>query len=297
MLSREPQHIGSFDPADPLAGYYNDLRGVARSYGSPEEAEGWIALLMRRRERMMPVSLLQLGLGSWQLSANEPEWRDIVRQIVDWVVIDMDGHGRLAHLQAMPHTFELQPPWFSAMAQGQLASLLVRAASMFDEPQLRAEAARAVRSLLDPDSPLVAVEPEGIVLQEYPTSPPSHVLNGWIWALWGLHDAWVDGAEPDAGPAFEQGVETLCARLPLYELRSGWTLYDLYPHPMQHVASPFYHRLHIAQLRALDQLAPTAELRAAADRWEAALANPATRAAAVARKVGFRLIRPRRKAA
>ena len=35
-----------------------------------------------------------------------------------------------------------------------------------------------------------------------------------------------------------------------YWTGNGWSRYDLYPHPLTNVASPFYHRLHIEQLRA-----------------------------------------------
>jgi len=35
MLFREPQPIGMFKSHDPQSGYYNDLRNVARRYGSP----------------------------------------------------------------------------------------------------------------------------------------------------------------------------------------------------------------------------------------------------------------------
>ena len=54
-------------------------------------------------------------------------------------------------------------------------------------------------------------------------------------------------------------------------------------------------------LRALDRVAPTdivgTRLADTADRWELALARPGTRVIAVARKVGFRVVRPRGRAA
>jgi len=145
---------------------------------------------------------------------------------------------------------------------------------------------------------LVAMTAEGAVLQEYPSDPPAHVLNGWIWALWGLYDLGAYGeGDAHASAAFERGVDTLVARLPLYETGKGWSRYDLFPHPLTNVASPFYHRLHIEQLRALAQLAPRRELNEFADRWEAGLDSSLARATAVARKVGFRLVRPRRRVA
>ena len=162
---------------------------------------------------------------------------------------------------------------------------------------MRDEARRAIECLLDQQSELVAHTDEGIVLQEYPTDEPAHVLNGWIWALWGLYDVAQACNDSEAAAAFEAGVDTLVARLPFYEVARGWSRYDLYPHPIRNVASPFYHRLHVEQLHALNDLAPRPELVATAERWEGALASRRARAEAVARKVGFRMLKPRRKAA
>jgi len=177
------------------------------------------------------------------------------------------------------------------MAQGQLASLLVRAAVLLQRPELADEAVRAVRSLKDPALGLIVATPDGDVLQEYPATPPTHVLNGWIWALWGLYD--VGRSNPDAFAAFAQGCDTLAARIETYDMASGWSRYDIYPHPVVNVASPFYHQLHIEQLRALHALSPHSEFARMADRWEAAFQRRTTRAVAVLRKVGFRIIRPR----
>ena len=242
---------------------------------------------------MWPVTIVQLGLGAWQLAASgeDPAWGHVVARIADWAILDMDGYGRVAHLQPMPHTYRIDPPWHSAMAQGQLASLLVRAAVLLDRPELTAQAQRAARSLLDTQLGLIEPTAEGDVLQEYPATPAAHVLNGWIWALWGLYD--VGREDPAAFAAFTRGCDTLAARIDSYELSNGWSRYDLYPHPVVNIASPFYHRLHIEQLRALHMLAPHAEFVRTADRWEAAYQRRATRAVAVLRKVGFRMIRPR----
>ena len=299
-LNRTPQLRGTFTPGDPASGYYNDLRIVAHGYGVPHEAAGWFEMFALRRERALPVSMLQLALGSWQIATleNDPRWLELVRAAADWAVVDMDGHGRFAHHQPMPHTYEIEPPWFSAMAQGQGASLLVRAAATFEQPDLLREARRAIAPLLAADSQLVATTDDGLVLQEYPSTPPAHVLNGWIWALWGLYDVAVAGdGDAEAREAFDNGVETLAARLPLYETARGWSRYDLYPHPVVNVASPFYHRLHIEQLRALNELAPREAFTEHADRWQASLASRTARLSAVARKVRFRMVRPRRKAA
>jgi hypothetical protein len=176
--------------------------------------------------------------------------------------------------------------------------LLVRAAEILGRPQLLELADRLVEPLLKAESPLVAPTPQGPVLQEYPTDPPAHVLNGWITSLFGLYD--IADAPRDvtatgrrAETAFTSGTTTLAARLHLYRTPIGWSRYDLYPHPLANTASVTYHRLHVAQLRALHSLAPIDELAATADDWQRSLRSPPALLVGVARKIAFRVVRPR----
>lgn len=303
----DPRHQprGFFAPGVLTSGYHMDLRGVAGSYGPPDEAEAWLELLVARRDYVMPVSVLQLGLGAWQRSIDEDDldragWQRVARLVADWAVVDMDGHGRFVHHQPMPHTYRIDAGWHSAMAQGLGVSLLVRHG-------LEEDAARATRSLLDPSYGLVAQGEHGPILEEYPAEPRPHVLNGWMWALYGLYDLahatgdLDDSTRADAQEAFELGVASLAADLPEYETGRGWSTYDRYPHPIANVASPFYHRLHVEMLHALARIAHDGasieRFEDTAERWEIALGQPLARVTAVARKVGFRLVKPRGRAA
>lgn len=302
---REIQAAMDVDTANPLGGYYNDLRSVAREYVSPEQALGWIDLYERRREHLNPVSMIQLGLGAWQLRSEDEAWLEVVDRVATWTMLDMDGFGRLAYYQPMAHTYAIGAPWFSAMAQGQAASLLVRAAFSLDRPELVEQATRALESLNEA-SGLVAMTDDGPVLQEYPTSPPAHVLNGWIFALFGIYDVMRanpghEHGEPGDVAAlsdlFAQSSTALAARLADYEVRGGWTRYDLYPHPLVHVASPFYHSLHIELIRAFSEIMPHEAFASAIERWTRASQQRSTRAVNIARKIGFRMARPRNREA
>lgn len=297
------QPVGAFIPGLVGSGYHIDLRGKAGAYGTPAQAHAWLELLSSRRERIMPVTVLQLGLGAWQRGidpqdAQRTDWARIGALAASWAAVDMDGRGRFVHHQPMPHTYEIDAGWHSAMAQGLGVSLLVRHG-------MAADADRAVRSLLDAEDGLVSETEHGPILEEYPAQPRPHVLNGWIWALFGLYDyanADADlGLDADlrarAAAEYERGIASLVAQLPLYETGRGWSMYDRYPHPIANVASPFYHQLHVDLLDALARVSPHVELTETSARWGAALERTTTRAAAVARKVGFRMVKPRRKAA
>ena len=126
LVFSEPQLIGAFEPDDPGSGYYNDLRGVALEHRSPEAALEALGLATRERRLANPVSVAQIGLGAWQLGLENTRWFPVVAATSDWLVAELDDEGRIPYLFALPHTYRLDPPWHSAMAQGEAASLLIR---------------------------------------------------------------------------------------------------------------------------------------------------------------------------
>ncbi len=300
-LYRRPQGVGTFEPGDPGAGYYNDLTVELERLGpTVAQAQATFDRLTRDRSLTNPIDVAQLGLGALQAAASSSGWLPLAHAAAEWLADDLDAEGRLAFLFPMPHTFDLSPPWYSAMAQGQAASLLVRMSAVLDDGRLAGCAGRAVAPLVDARLGLVGSTLEGPVLQEYPTTPPAHVLNGWIFALWGLYDVGCfepagHEARDGAAAAFDEGARSLAERLHRYELGAGWSRYDLYPHPVVHVASPFYHRLHAAQLAATARLRPDLpQLASTAERWAAAARNPLVVTSASLRKALHRLIVPRR---
>lgn len=280
-----------------LYAFYFDLSGKPLRAGADlNERFAYLERITADPAQTNPVTVIQLALGSLQL--RDPQQLPLIESVVEWLERSADDRGLLAYGFPMPHTYPLDPPWYSCLAQGEAASLLVRAAQLFDRPELYGLADRTVEPLLHQDSALVALRDEGPVLQEYPTDPPSHVLNGWITALFGLYDVACAPREASAATqrtaeAFSMGTATLAAMLRLYQTPLGWSRYDLYPHPIPNTASVAYHRLHIEQLRALHRLANLEVFAATANEWERSLQKPSARLVAVARKVAFRLVRPR----
>jgi hypothetical protein len=180
------------------------------------------------------------------------------------------------------------------MAQGEGASLLVRLYLETGEERL-AEAARlALRPLAIPVAEGgVAAALDGRELpEEYPTDPPSFVLNGAIFALWGLYDVGTGLGDAEVSGAFEEGVDALAASIDRWDT-GYWSRYDLYPHPMVNVASPAYHTLHIDQLEAMGRIAPRPQLQAALERFRRYATSAPARARAFAAKAAFRLRVPR----
>ena len=147
------------------------------------------------------------------------------------------------------------------MAQGQVASVFVRLYLADGDDRWAAAALRALEPLVRGhagrrDSRVSRRRARGSRM--YPTEPPSFVLNGGLFAVWGLYDAAVGLGDARARSEFEACARTFAANAHRWDT-GRWSRYDLFPHPfLVNVASLAYHALHTNQLRAMQRIAPDA---------------------------------------
>ena len=277
--------------AEGLGGYHIDLSLKADETGWPPPWLGPTAPY---------VAQAQWALGSYEryLKTSDERWLEWALAAGRHLARSQEPagrlHGGLMHRERFPHTFQLSPPWLSAMAQGQAASLLVR---VYRETGDEAFAEAASRALMPLDVPVAegGVRAEldgGPFYEEYPTTPSSYVLNGGIFALWGCRDVAVALGDSAASRLWREGLEVLVTGIDRWDM-GFWSRYDLYPHAVPNVASSFYHVLHIDQLRAMQRLEARPELDRAVERFSGYLASRRSRAEAFARKALFRLVVPR----
>jgi len=195
----------------------------------------------------------------------------------------------------LSHTFTIRGPWISAMAQGHCASLLVRLYLATGRDEFAETALLALEPYDVPteDGGVRTRLPDGrAFLEEYPTRPASYVLNGAIYAIWGLYDVGVGLGDDAARRAFEDAVDGLAENLHLWDL-GYWSRYDLYRHPLTNVASTSYHVLHINQLRVLSRLTDRPEIGAMAQRFAVYGESRVNSARALVHKIAFRCAVPR----
>jgi hypothetical protein len=140
------------------------------------KAEAPIGLPPRARDpRMLHVATCQYGLACWEhwLTDSDDAWLQSALAVGRFLVAIQEPDGSWMHHAPYPHTFSLAPPWASAIAQGQGASLLVRLHGHTGEDELAAAAQRALRPMLTPQSEGgVGGELDGRPWpEEYPTTP------------------------------------------------------------------------------------------------------------------------------
>ena len=69
-----------------------------------------------------------------------------------------------------------------------------------------------------------------------------------------------------------------------------WSLYEQSGTRLKMLASPFYHRLHIVQLRVMSKLTGDARFAAVAERWEGYAQHRSNRTRALVEKSVFKLL-------
>lgn len=167
----------------------------------------------------------------------------------------------------------LTAPWTSAMAQGVGISVLVRAFNLTRKASYLDHAAQATLPLSLPlssgglRSSLPTSQP---FLEEYPTQEPKHVLNGFLYTLFGLIALdRIDSKLHDA-VGLSSLVVSLNDNLALWDL-GYWSAYDLdtSEQGLRNIASLTYHRVHIAQLSYVGRYFDMPGLLQVADTWRA----------------------------
>lgn len=273
-----------------------------------------------------PIAVAQYGLAWWNRTDGkmgpDSDAAQKVKACADWLVENLEtvGNGN----RAWTHRFDwryyrtLKAPWYSGLAQGQGISLLVRAFLMTGDFRYFESAMEAWKLFMVPWTDGGVVFPDSdtgdLWIEEYLTRPPTHILNGMIWALWGVRD-WKrllddileggiisahtvnirkDGpilrsCRDAAADLWEKGIRTLERNLRRYDT-GYWSVYDLAPLPMKNPASAFYHSLHIVQLDVMHRLTGSGVFAQYRDRWTLFSKKFVNRLAAVAMKLLFKAL-------
>lgn len=254
------QGLGRCFVPNELSGYYNDLtEKVTMEPGLLENGKLPLFHTEKSGDIEFPVGIFQYGFGAYDLylQSNEEKYLSKFRQCADWALAHQLDNGAWDTL-----SFLYPDAPYSAMCQGEGASLLLRAYKRFGDTRYLDAATKALEFMLLPASEGGASKYDGndLILLEYTNLPV--VMNGWIFASFGLYDMSLVSSDPKYKEAFLKTVETLKKYLPRFD-NGYWTKYDL----GKKIASPFYHNLHVAQMQGLHLATGDPVFKEYADKW------------------------------
>jgi len=245
-----------------------------------------------------PIAIAQYGLGNYNLycRTGEEYRRAKFLTVADWLNKNLEEtpHGTRVwyHHFDWEYRDKLRAPWHSALAQGQGISLLVRAHRETANDSYLTAAREAF------DTFRKDVEEGGVAytddkgyrwFEEVIVAPPTHILNGFIWSAWGLYDYFLYTGDQEGERLFNETVRTLRHNLSQFDA-GFWSLYEHSGTRMKMLASPFYHSLHITQLRVMYKLTQEAVFERFAERWEAYRQSPLKRTVALIYKAIFKVL-------
>ena len=288
----QDQAIGRQFRSGELHGYFNDL--TAKAVWSGETDTSGVPLCRcSGRTVYWPVTIAQKGLAHWDLwlesGHTAQEHRKAFFDAAGWLAKSQDARGGWTYPVLVDSTSLSS---YSCMSQGEGASVLVRAFKETGIEDYVRAAKRALEIMLAPiDSGGTAVQlGDQLILDEYPSSRCTPVMNGWIFAIFGLYDYGLAVPDQTISVALAKTVLTLAEWLPKFDA-GYWSRYDT----AGAIASPFYHRLHIAQLDALSRAFPEqVEFAAWRNRFESQLRSTLKASRAVGCKLIQKLMHPPR---
>ena len=151
----------------------------------------------------------------------------------------------------------LTPPWYSGMAQGEFLTVLVRLHEFTGNEDYLKVARSVFESFLRPRASnekwVVRLDSNNFYwIEEYPHEEhPGMTLNGFIGAVFGIHEYFQATGDPRARTVYDMAVTTLKHYIPYYLQDCQTSLYCL---GHRNEASLGYHHLHIRQMQELHRL-------------------------------------------
>ena len=147
-------------------------------------------------------------------------------------------------------TYGIASPWVSAMAQGQGIVVLIHAYNMTGDKKYLNSAHLALNSFYVEvkDGGVTYKNKNGWWYEEYVTGThvQPRVLNGMIYALFGIYEYYEFTGDQDAKFLFDQGIVSLKNNLYKYDT-GNWTYYDA----IGGRAPRSYHKIHVSQMLQL----------------------------------------------
>lgn len=192
------------------------------------------------------------------------EDRKVFLANVDWLAANIKASGcwdNPIDISVTPGRLVKQP-WCSGLAQGVAISALVRAYTLTQDNKYLGVALHAARVFQAgvPDSVTSRIRPDAVCYEEVmDAGHPTCVLNGYIFAIFGLYDLTRVSSDPQIKAYYDAGMQSLITLTPQFD--SGyWSYYSLdsVRSLANHyaIASPSYQRIHAEMYTALARMDP-----------------------------------------
>lgn len=240
------------------------------------------------------ISLFALAIFSF-IKEKEFKAESLIESFItqaDWLINNqfMLSHGSGWNLNLDINSYNLRSPWISAMTQGCGISVLSRAYHLTKKEEYLSTCLNAIMPLHYnvSEGGLINYFQNELIFEEYPTSRTNAVLNGHIFALFGIYDLYLISRNESVKELFDKGVAALKNLVKYFDL-GYWSRYSLYDYPLKNPANYSYHILHTEQMKALYFITQDTFFLKISQQWKLYSAGFSKRSMAVIKKVIFEM--------
>ena len=258
-ISHVNQGVGTCYSKTEIAGYYNDLTEKVTKDDSNILVPKYY--VDTGEEIYFSIGIFQYGLAAYDLflKTHDEIYKSKLIACANWAIENQQDNGSWI-------TFAYESPEhpYSSMAQGEGISMLIRAHIETKDDKYLLAIHKAKEFMLKPISDGGTTNYIGGDVYLYECTHDPLILNGWIFSLWGLYDYSKYIEDLEVQNVLNLTLISLKKKLPEFDMKY-WSKYE----DGKRISSPFYHKLHIAQLLAMHDLFGDHIYREYAEKWEA----------------------------
>lgn len=276
------QGIGKYYKIGEIAGYYNDLTLKVNNNTMLDDDGIPVNEIAGGQKVYFPISIFQYALALWDLylENGEEAYANHFLKLCDWIYLHQQKDGSWDCFS--PIGYKTQS--VSSMGQGEAISVLIRAYKLTSDKKWLESAHKAASFMCIPitEGGVLRYHGEEIFLEEYPggNGEKLTVLNGWIFSVFGLYDYLLTVQDDRVEAIMNKTVISMKNNLEKYDM-GYWSYYD----QTGRIASPAYHQLHIALLKAMGDITGMEEFYFYSGKWKQYEDNRINRLRAVIKKI------------
>lgn len=213
------------------------------------------------------------ALGNWNAAMifNDKESLEKFRLWANWFLKNQTD-GKWQWSFDLPSRNQ-KAPWISGLTQSLGISVLLREYQLSGDKRYLDAATNALKWINKPISEggIRFKTSRGAWYEEYPDAAnPSHILNGHMWALFGIWDYYRVTGSRLAKTMFDDGVSALAAEIHKYDI-GYWSVYA--QTNRVDTVTGAYQQFIIEQLRVIYAITGETSFEKIADKWADGLAN------------------------
>jgi hypothetical protein len=264
-----------------LGGYYQDLKEAIYHFDNNSlgrfDEEGIPYLVETDRDVYSTVYVIQYALiqHEYIVIGDDVENRtNIFKKCIDWLDRQSeDFKGSIVWRSEENRQYNLEKGWISGMYQGQAISLYLRAFQLFNQPEYLEKSKKIFKYFeLDySEGGVKRIDSNGYLwIEEYPTDPPSFVLNGFVYTIFGILDLYRVTKSDESKALYDECIKTLENNIHKYH-RWYWSVYD---QKKEQLVSYYYQKnVHIPLAEILFKLTNNTKFEVYHKKWQRQLSS------------------------